>query len=144
MRFWDSSAIVPLLVEQPSSRSCRELLRVDASQIVWCLTRTEVMSAICGLAREGAFEGEAIGKMEDRLTHLSTRWHEVSLIDPVRERAERLLHTHALRAADALQLGAALLAADDRPARHWQFVTSDVGLLEAVQREGFVGIRPRG
>jgi predicted nucleic acid-binding protein len=141
LRFWDASAVVPLLVEQPGSRSCRALLRADGSQMVWCLTRTEVTSALWRLKREGAFSQAAVARIEDRLSRLSTRWHEVSLVESVRERAERLLRVHPLRAADALQLAAALVAADDRPS-HWQFVTGDGALLDAVRREGFVAIRP--
>jgi uncharacterized protein len=110
--------------------------------MVWCLTRTEVTSAIWRLSREGALSRDALGRIDDRLARLSARWHEVTLVDSVRDRAERLLRIHALRAADALQVGAALLASDDRP-RRWQFVTSDSALLDVVQREGFVAIRPR-
>jgi hypothetical protein len=60
----------------------------------------------------------------------------------VRERAERLLRVHPLRAADALQLAAALLVFGDKP-RGRSFVTLDDALLQAARREGFDAIRPK-
>ena len=53
MRFWDSSAVVTLAVEEPTSRACRAWLREDSHQVVWCLTRVEVLSALCRRQREG-------------------------------------------------------------------------------------------
>jgi len=35
MRFWDSSALVPLLLEQPRSDLVRRWLREDVDQVVW-------------------------------------------------------------------------------------------------------------
>jgi hypothetical protein len=65
----------------------------------------------------------------------------VDALDATRERAERALGVHALTAADALQLGAALLAVRDRPKRR-QFVTADDGLERAASAEGFDVIIP--
>ena len=53
MRFWDSSAVVTLAVEEPTSRACRAWLREDSHQVVWCLTRVEVLSALCRRQRDG-------------------------------------------------------------------------------------------
>ena len=63
----------------------------------------------------------------------------VSEIEPthvVRERAERLLGVHALRAADALQLGAALTWARERP-QGMALVSLDDRLRTAARLEGF-------
>lgn len=54
----------------------------------------------------------------------------------VRNQAIRLLGLHPLRAADALQLAAALVWADRRPRGH-PFVCLDAGLREAAHAEGF-------
>jgi uncharacterized protein len=61
---------------------------------------------------------------------------EVTPSEDVRERAERLLGVHALRAADALQLAAALIWARERPAR-LEFVCLDGRLRGIAWREGF-------
>jgi hypothetical protein len=50
-----------------------------------------------------------------------------------------LLRTHALRAADSLQLAAALVAADHNPAT-LEIVCLDARLNVAAKREGFTVI----
>lgn len=141
MRFWDSSAIVPLFVEEPRSKSCRALFRADRSQLVWCLSRTEVTSAVWRLAREGVFSPEEVRSIDGRVAKLAARWHEITAVEQVRELAERALRAHALRAADALQLAAALVAVEQQP-RGRPFVVADGPLGIAAEREGFEVIRP--
>lgn len=64
-------------------------------------------------------------------------------VAPVRGRAERLLAAHALTAADACQLAAALVLADDRPKRR-ALVCRDARLADAAEVEGFSVVRPEG
>lgn len=141
MRFWDTSAIVPLFVEEESSRGCRDLIRRDPVMVVWCLSLTEAFSACWRRHRAGTLNDEDISRATRRLEQLSDRWTEVSAVQLVRDEAERLLRAHAVRAADALQLGAAMVACDRRP-RQRAFVSLDSGLLLAASREGFDAIRP--
>lgn len=54
----------------------------------------------------------------------------------VRESAIRLLRVHSLRAADSLQLAAALVASDHRP-QSWRFISLDARLCGAAELEGF-------
>jgi predicted nucleic acid-binding protein len=63
-------------------------------------------------------------------------WIEIDDLRAVRRRAQRLLETHELRAADSLQLAAALVLVSDRPER-FPFLTLDERLAEAADREGF-------
>jgi predicted nucleic acid-binding protein len=141
MRFWDSSAVVPLLVEERTSRACRHALRADPAQLVWCLSRTEAISALCRRQREGALDAGEVRVAQGRLARLAARWAEIDAVAPVQEVAERLLRVHPLRAADALQLGAALVAVDGRP-RGRAFVALDATLLAAAEREGFDAVAP--
>ncbi len=141
MRFWDSSAIVPLLLEQAASPACRSLLRADSRQVVWMFTRTEVVSALQREHRSGGIDDDALRGATRRLDRLAARWTEVDVPLLVRDVAERLLIAHALRAADALQLGAALVAIDQR-ARGRSFVVLDDALGAAAAREGFEVLRP--
>ena len=60
----------------------------------------------------------------------------VSMVEPVRARAKRLLGIHSIRAADALQLAAALAVVYDDP-RNQGFVCLDDRLAAAARREGF-------
>lgn len=143
MRFWDSSAVVPLIVEEERSRSCRSLRRESPSLAVWAFTRTEVASALHRLRREGHLERSGLTRAVRRLELLARQWTEVEAFGAVRERAERLLSAHPLSSADALQLGAALVLVDERP-RGRGFVTADVRLASAAEGEGFRVYLPRG
>jgi len=119
------------------------LLRDKAELAVWVLTRTEMTSAIWRRTRAGDLDRSVVPRVLDRISALSTRWHEIIDVDLVRERAERLLAQHALRAADALQLAAALVLARDRP-RGRDLVTADGELARAATSEGFRVVVPRG
>ena len=67
---------------------------------------------------------------------LERAWSEVVSLERVRERARRLLESHPLRVTDALQLAAALVAAEDNPA-DVPCVTLDRRLALAAEKEGF-------
>jgi predicted nucleic acid-binding protein len=135
MKYWDSSAIVSLLVKEASTPSLRALREKDPEQTVWCLTPVEIASALARRVREGlpAVQEHAISV---GFVALADTWREVSSLDLVRSRALRLLNTHALLAADALQLGAALVACDENP-EALPFVCVDDRLREAARKEGF-------
>jgi predicted nucleic acid-binding protein len=136
MRFWDSSAIVPIVCAEAASPRCRAWLRTDPNVLVWALAAIEVVSALARRRREGALDGARFATGKQRLTKLERAWHEVTLYDAVRARARRLLETHPLRAADALHLAAALVAVEERPSRV-EFVTLDERLADAAAKEGF-------
>src|SRR6266705_1132884 len=107
VRFWDTSALIPLVIEEATSAACRRLLRNKADLVVWVLTRTEMTSAIWRRARAGDLDMSAVPRVLSRIGALADRWTEITDVDLVRDRAERLLAQNALRAADALQLAAA-------------------------------------
>ncbi len=136
MRFWDSSAIVPLLIQEKTTEKALEWYRQDAAVLVWCLSSTEVVSALQRRYRESAVTEDELTSARQRLHLLSQDWLEVSAIRVVRERAERLLAVHPLKAADSLQLGAALVATEERP-RGTVFLTFDRNLERAAFKEGF-------
>lgn len=56
MKFWDSSAIVPLIVEEKQSEYCLKTLSDDQEMLIWCLSRIEVISALCRRVRDGALK----------------------------------------------------------------------------------------
>ena len=139
MRFWDASAIVPLLMTETTTRVVQTLAAKDAGILVWWATEVECASAIARLEREGALDEAAVREAFQRLTQLATGWHEVDPSDSIRETAVRFLRVHALRAADALQLAAAFIAAERRPSS-LQVVTLDDRLAAAARKEGFLVI----
>lgn len=136
MKFWDSSAIIPLCLKEPESGTIGRLAKTDGDIIVWWASRVECLSAVSRRSREGVLPIDADRRARTALAALSAVWSEVQPTEPVRLRAERLLTVHPLRAADALQLAAALLWAEDTP-RGLDFVCLDQNLREAALKEGF-------
>ena len=137
MRFWDSSAVVPLLVRQKSSATVDAWLEADPGVALWTLSPIEIVSALWRLVREGALPEEDALRGESRSGELVAASHVVVDIEAVKLRAGRVLRVHPLRAADALQLAAALVWGGDQP-RDRILHTLDDRLAAAARREGFV------
>lgn len=137
MRFWDSSALVPLLAEEASSLAMRRLFEDDREVLVWWAARVECASALARRVREGRLVRKDAVLAEQRLRRLSQVWAEVAPTEPVRTAAQRLLRVHPLRAADALQLAAAVVASEQQAAS-LELITLDDRLAEAAEREGFI------
>jgi len=136
MRFWDASAIVPLLISEPSTRHVQALAARDPAMLVWWGNQVECASAITRLERDGALDESAVTLAFERLKQLAAGWHEVDPSDTVREAAVRFLRVHPLRAADSLQLAAAFVAAERRPSS-LEVITLDDRLGAAARKEGF-------
>jgi len=136
VRFWDASAVVPLVVAEAQTTQCRTLLAEDPEIVIWCLTPVEIISALTRQLRENALKGSDFRRAKGQLLVLERAWSEVTAVDRVRELARRLLERYPLRAADALQLAAALVLSDPDP-RTTAFVTLDQRLGAAAEQEGF-------
>jgi predicted nucleic acid-binding protein len=136
VKFWDSSAVVPLLVDEDRTDLVVDKARQDPELAVWWGTAVECASALARLEREGA-SVERVAAAFARLDELSQSWTEVEPSDEVRQTARRLLRVHPLRAADALQLAAAWVASERRPPT-LEFVTFDDRVRLAALKEGFV------
>jgi len=136
MRFWDTSAILPLLVEEPRTQAMVELMRDDPAAAVWWLTPVECWSALARLEREGRLTEVGVAAAATLLREAARRWTEVPPLERIRDQASRLVRLHPLRAADALQLAAAVVLADFEP-RTLPVVTLDDRLAAAARREGF-------
>jgi hypothetical protein len=141
VKFWDSSAIVPLIVTEPPREAVLDLLGRDPIMIVWWGTPIECASAIARREREGALAIAEAGRALERLRALQDAWQEILPSEPVRRTALRLLRVHPIRAADSLQLAAATIAAEQEPAS-LEFVSLDDRLNDAASREGFRVFQP--
>ncbi len=141
MKFWDSSALVPLLVEEEVSAAVRAAYLEEDAVLTWWGTRVECASAIARLEREGRLTATETAVTLSRLRALAAAWYEVDPGETLREIAERLLRVHPLRAADALQLAAAHVGSEGRPST-LDLVCLDERLAIAAQREGFSLIDP--
>jgi uncharacterized protein len=134
VKFWDASAIAPLLVAEESTRRLQALAAKDAAMLGG--SAVECISALARLERNSALNARAMTLALQRLGQLTAGWHEVDPSDEIRETAARFLRVHPLRAADALQLAAAFAAAERRPAS-LEIVTLDDRLANAARKEGF-------
>jgi predicted nucleic acid-binding protein len=146
--FWDTSAVVPLLLDEPATRSVRELLESDGAMLVWWGTSVECLSAIARRERDADLARspsqprlprqprQTSRRARQALLDLAGAWSEILPSEEVREHAGRLFLRHHLRAADAFQLGAALTWTRGRPRRHL-LATLDDRLAAAALGEGF-------
>ena len=139
--FWDTSAIIPVLLPEPRSAVLTEALAADREVTVWWGTPVECLSAIYRRHRESPVPAPLLTEALSRLRALVEDADTVSPTDEVRRRAGRLVAAHPLRAADALQLGAALVWCEEQS--HGEvFVCLDNRLREAARREGFSLVPP--
>jgi predicted nucleic acid-binding protein len=136
MKFWDASAVIPLLAFEPTRPRLLELLEQDPQVLIWWGTTVEIASALARREREQMLSADEVTSALALARQLTGSWHEIVPSDAVRRAAERLLRTHPLRAADSLQLAAALIAADHDPG-NLQVVCLDERLNSAARREGF-------
>lgn len=141
MRFWDSSAIVQLYLEQGLQKFTRRLYVEDEDVVIWWATPVECVSAFIRYHREGGLSEDVVSRVLRRFSAHSRRWDQILPVPVLREEAERLLRRHVLRAADALQLAAAWLAADQKP-DSLEFVSLDQRLRIAAEKEGYRVLAP--
>jgi hypothetical protein len=136
VRFWDASAIVPLLISETTSQRLRTLVASDPTMAVWWASEVECVSALARREREGMLAARTLEIALRQLREFAKTWLEVEPNDLIRETAVRILRVHTLRAADALQLAAAFAAAERRPAS-LEMVTLDERLAVVARKEGF-------
>jgi uncharacterized protein len=139
VKFWDSSALVPLLVAEQATQPLSILAAHDAELVVWWASQTECVSALARRIREESLDTTGAKQAFERLGQLASGWHEIEPNEILREMAIRFLRVHPLRAADALQLAAAFVASEGRPVS-LGVVTLDERLAEAARKEGFTVI----
>jgi len=134
--FWDSSALIPYLVPEAWSRESATALSADPSPAIWWATPVECFSALERKRREGSLTATRHEEARRRSLDL---WGRLCVVEPslvVRDRAVRLLASHAIRASDALHLAAALLLVEERT-QGQSFVCLDDRLRSAAAAEGF-------
>lgn len=134
--FWDSSALVPLLMAEARSDALTLEISGDSEPVIWWATPLECQSAVQRRHREKPIAAAALTSYIERLRQLVQHADTIAPTDDVRRRAARLLAVHPLRASDALQLAAALVWVEEQPHGE-RFVSLDGRLRDAAAREGF-------
>lgn len=136
MKFWDSSALIPLIVEEVQTPRVVALAREDEELWVWWGTLLECRAAIARRLRDGSLAMDQRQLALENLSELAQNWHEIQPSESVREVASRLVSTHPLRAADSLQLAAAIVASQGKPQQD-HFISFDQRLAHAAILEGY-------
>jgi predicted nucleic acid-binding protein len=134
--FWDTSALLPLIVNQTTSARARAVTRKLPQQVVWWGTPIEIRSALARLVRDGELDASDLPRALARFEYLRGHWQEVEPTERVRRLALELPERRGLRALDAMQLAGALAWCNERP-RGRHLVTFDNPLATAAEIEGF-------
>ncbi len=135
LAFWDTSALVPLFLRQSSTQLVMKLYKVH-NVVVWWSTPVEIASAAARLLRIGQISTDDFAKARRLAKEFFASWSVVAPSDAVRATAIRLVERYDLRAADSLQLAAALQWCEDAPQGRI-FLTGDRKLHDAALLSGF-------
>ena len=136
MSFWDSSALVPLCTSEPRSISAGRLWKTFSPRVVWWETSVEICSALARIERENIISLQQRLNAEKRLEILENIWIEIQPNSRIKELARTFPAQHKMKAADSLQLAAALVWCKELP-KGKDFVSGDVKLLEVAENVGF-------
>jgi len=133
--FWDTSALVPLCVHQGTTPNAIALYKLH-SVVVWWTTSVEIASALARLLRMKQISPADCAKARKLANVLSDSWSVIQPSDALRTRALHLVERCDLRAADSLQLAAALEWCEGVPQGR-VLLTADERLRQAAILNGF-------
>jgi len=133
MRFFDASALAKRYIRAEGTSDVNRWLR-ESRPATCRLTEAELSSAFARRVREGTMSAAArvaaLGRMHDDLSKIQV----VELVSVVVSRVHDLLARYPLRAADSLQLAAALSLGHGL-GRPIEFVVYDERLADAARAE---------
>ena len=136
MKFWDTSALIAITIDEVHQQFAIDTLESDDHMAVWWGSSIEYVSAVSRRERDGSLAEHEVTQHLDVLEEFAQTWFEVQPSQALKSLAHRLLRVHPLRAADSLQLAAAIVSAEGDPAT-LDFVGFDERLNRAASREGF-------
>ena len=135
MRFWDTSALIPLMLDEPESGRMRQLLAEDDSIATAAITPIEIASVLWRRRHAGRLRVDEHHEADVLFAELSARWNEVAYTSLTVETSLDVITRHPLRTLDAMQLAAAIVLID--APLHIAFVTLDKNLAPAARAEAF-------
>lgn len=133
--FWDASALIPLCVRQSQTPRATALYK-SYEVVVWWATPVEIAGAFARLLRMRQITVSESAAASQIARTLADSWAVIQPSDSLRAAAIQLIEGHDLRAADALQLAAALEWCENVPQGR-VFLTADQRLREAALLGGF-------
>jgi predicted nucleic acid-binding protein len=133
--FWDASALVPLCVRQDTTPRAIALYKTY-DPVVWWATPVEIASALARLQRMNQLNTRDWAKAVELAEELAGWWSVIQPSNALRTTSIQLVGRYDLRAADALQLAAAVEWCEFAPEGRI-FLTADQKLREAAELSGF-------
>jgi predicted nucleic acid-binding protein len=131
VKFWDSSALVPLVSDEERTDDLKKLFEQDRQVVVAFITPLEVTSAV---SRKAGVNRDLRREAQRHYAVLAANWSVINEYLLVLTNAERLIAHHRLRSGDAIQLACALIGTG--PGARIPFVTLDEELAAAARAEG--------
>jgi len=136
MKFWDTSALFPLLVFDVHSHRSRVILNEDREIVASFITPVEINSSIWRRRHANLLDSERHRTADAHFAALTSNWITVGHVREVVDASLSVVSRHSLRSGDAIQLGAAVVARRFLGA-DLRFVTFDKQLAAVATAEGF-------
>ena len=142
--FLDSSAFIKLFVQEAGTDTIIRLMETteDNRKLISAGTQLEVYAALKRRERDGGISTGDSEAARGILRAEAARMVQQPLNPAVLEAARQLLDRHELRSADALQLGAAVVAREMFQGMEITYVSADQRLLNAAKTEHFETLNP--
>ncbi len=137
--YFDTSAIVPLLVREPSTEQCQRLWNESTQVVTVRLFYLEAAAALGRAVRMGRLDADQLSQANAALDVLVNQIAIVEISAHVARLAGRLSQHHGLRGYDAVHLAGAMTIADDDVV----LVTGDAELAAAAASSGLAVSVPR-
>jgi predicted nucleic acid-binding protein len=134
VRFWDTSALVPLVTKEEQTPRMQQVIESDRNVAVSFITPVELTSTIWRRGRR--FDQTLFRRSLFKIAEIEANWTMLDDFEPTIKLARQLITKYVLRTGDAIQLAAALLLVDEHP-EELPFVTLDADLSRAARQEGF-------
>lgn len=132
--YFDTSAVIPLIIDEPSSESCKRLWN-DATRVVSVrLLYAEARAALARAQRLGRLTRGGLASAVALLDEISSQVDHIDITDPLVRTAGALAEEQQLRGYDAVHLAAAQAVAGGDTV----FASGDQQLISAASRLGLI------
>jgi uncharacterized protein len=130
--YFDTSAIVPLLVDEATTETCNRLWNESTRVVSVRLIYPEARAALARAGRLGRLTRSQLNAAVLELDSLIEEVDVIELSPDIARSAGELAQQHGFRGYDAVHLAAALAVADD----DLVLITGDLELATAAQAAG--------
>jgi uncharacterized protein len=130
--YFDTSAMIPLLIGEPSSATCTRLWNEAARSVSIRLLYPEARAALARAERMGRITKRQHAVAVAELEKITTEIDHVEITAQLARNAGDIAQAHQLRGYDAVHLAAAMAALD----AELVVVTGDKDLADAARAQG--------